>query len=142
MPRSRDGAVGAGSAPTERPRPGSAIRLFLRLILSAIVALAAPSSGRGGQGEPAQARPSTKPSDTSANSGPPRTEEVDTVALRAQTQEQLKSLETASTPGPATTAGVGPRPGSSPTGLSASPTDSAMDKQLRELLQGRLALAG
>ena len=49
-----------------------------------------------------------------------------------------RSLETASTPGPATTAGVGPRAGSSPTGRAASPTDSAMDKQLRELLQDRL----
>ena len=138
MPRSRNGAVGAASAPAERPRPGSAIRLVLSSILSSIVALAAPSSGLGGQAEPAQARSSTKPSDTSANSGPPKAEEVDTIALRAQTQEQLKSLETASSPGPTTTAGVGPRPGSSPTGLSASPTDSAMDKQLGELLRGRL----
>ncbi len=88
MPRSRNGAVGAGSAPAVRPRPGSTIRLFSSLALSAIVALAAPSSGRGEQGEPsAQARSSTRPADTSTNSGPPRTEEVDTVALRAQTQE-------------------------------------------------------
>ena len=75
-------------------------------------------------------------------SGLPRASEVDVSALRTQTEEQLKPLDSAATAGSTTvTTGVGSRSGSStasPSAPTGVPVESTTDKQLRELLQGRL----
>jgi hypothetical protein len=110
-------------------------------MLSVIILLAAPSLGLGSQTEPdAQAQLTTRTTDAPATSGLPRAGEVDISALRSQTEEQLKAFDSAAAAGSTATAtnGIDPRPGSSTASPSAVAVESTTDKQLRELLQGRL----
>jgi hypothetical protein len=143
MPRSRNRAVAAESAPAERSRPGGAIRSSSGLILAAILVLASPAPGLAWQEDPqTQSQLGLRTADPAAASGVPRASEVDVSALRSQTEEQLKALDPAVVAAATATDGAGPRSGASTAPPRAStavtPVESALDKPLRELYQVRL----
>ena len=140
MPRSRNRADAAESAPAVRSRRRVTIGGASGLMLSAVLLLAAPTRGLGWQAEPGvSSQVATKAADPPPASGPPRAAEVDIPALRAQAEQQLKAINSAAAGATSPTApGVVRGPGPATAAPSAVAVESTSDKQLREVFQARL----
>jgi hypothetical protein len=147
MPTSTNPAPGAGLAKPIRPRFQDAPARRRACILPIVLALAATSSAQETPTRPDDPRSTTTGAHSTVATSPGGSQEAapsdaEIASMRADANGQLRAINPSTDDESARSTAAGLRAGAGPTSTTVptTTTESAADKQLRELLQERLRL--